>query len=165
MSTHRDRLAAAEHGAEPDGFRDRFWRTVEGSIDPFHDTDREVLPEDAWRFILYFANQAKGPFILLLITGGLVGGVDAAMYWAVGWLIDLLGSSTPASLFADHWPELAALLFLILVVRAVVLIASATKGGLDESVTAQIPNTKPQAERRRVGAAYARSPKPGARSR
>ena len=71
------------------------WRSVEGAIDPFHDTDREVLPADAWRFILYFANQAKGPFILLLITGGLAGVVDAAMYWSVGWLIDLLDASTP----------------------------------------------------------------------
>ena len=77
------------------GFRDRLWRSVEGAVDPFQDTDREVLPDDAWRFILYFANQAKGPFILLLITGGLAGVVDAAMYWSVGWLIDLLDASTP----------------------------------------------------------------------
>jgi ATP-binding cassette subfamily B protein/ATP-binding cassette subfamily B multidrug efflux pump len=107
-----------------DSFRDRIWRSVEGAVDPFHDTDREVLPEDAWRFILYFADQAKGPFVLLLITGGLAGGVDAAMYWAVGWLIDLLDASSPARLLTDHWPELVALLFLILVVRAVVMIAS-----------------------------------------
>ncbi|GLS32103.1 ATP-binding cassette, subfamily B [Mesorhizobium albiziae] len=108
-----------------EGFRDRIWRSVEGSIDPFHDTDREVLPEDAWRFILYFANQAKGAFVLLLITGGLAGAVDAAMYWSVGWLIDLLDKSSPATLFADHWPALIGLLFLILVVRAVIMIASA----------------------------------------
>jgi ABC-type multidrug transport system fused ATPase/permease subunit len=108
-----------------EGFRDRIWRSVEGAIDPFHDTDREVLPEDAWRFILYFANQAKGAFFLLLITGGLAGAVDAAMYWSVGWLIDLLDSSSPATLFADHWPALIGLLFLILVVRAVIMIASA----------------------------------------
>ncbi len=108
-----------------EGFRDRIWRSVEGSIDPFHDTDREVLPEDAWRFILYFANQAKGAFVLLLITGGLAGAVDAAMYWSVGWLIDLLDRSSPTTLFADHWPALIGLLFLILVVRAVIMIASA----------------------------------------
>ena len=68
----------------------------EGAIDAFHDTDREVLPDDAWRFILYFANQAKGPFLLLLIVGGLAGAVDAALYWSVGWLIDLLDQSSPA---------------------------------------------------------------------
>ena len=60
-----------------DSVRDRLWRRVEGVIDAFQDTDREVLPENAWRFILYFAKQAKGPFILLLIVGGLAGAVDA----------------------------------------------------------------------------------------
>ncbi|MEX0404674.1 ABC transporter ATP-binding protein [Aquibium sp. LZ166] len=105
--------------------RDRLWSRVEGVVDPFHDTDRDVLPEDAWRFILYFARQAKGPFILLLIMGGLVGTVDAGLYWAIGWLIDLLDQSDPATLFADHWPELAGLLVLVLVVRAAVMIGSA----------------------------------------
>ncbi|HET9537089.1 MAG TPA: ABC transporter ATP-binding protein [Mesorhizobium sp.] len=108
-----------------DGFRDRIWRSIEGAIDPFHDTDREVLPEDAWRFILYFANQAKGAFILLLITGGLAGAVDAAMYWSVGWLIDLLDASSPSMLLADHWPSLVGLLFLVLVIRTAVMVASA----------------------------------------
>lgn len=105
-------------------FRDIFWRRVEGTIQPFQDTDREVLPESAWRFILYFAQQAKGPFLLLLVVGGLGGAVDAAMYWSVGWLIDLLDHSSPDRLFADHWPELLGLLALILVVRSVVMIAS-----------------------------------------
>ena len=89
------------------GFRDRIWRTVEDTIDPFSDTDREVLPADAWR----------------LVTGGLAGAVDAAMYWSVGWLIDLLDKSSPAALLRDHWLALVGLLFLILVVRAVIMIA------------------------------------------
>ena len=108
-----------------DGLRDHLWRRVEGSIDPFQDTDREVLPTAAWEFILYFARQAKGPFVLLLVVGGLAGAVDAAMYWSVGWLIDLLDSSSPASLLRDHWPQLVGLLALILVVRTAVMIASA----------------------------------------
>lgn len=106
-------------------FPDRLWRRLEGAIDPFQDTDRDVLPATAWEFIFYFARQAKGPFILLLIMGGLAGTVDAAMYWSVGWLIDLMDSSTPARLFADHWPQLVGLLLLVLVVRTIVLVASA----------------------------------------
>lgn len=47
---------------------DRLWRHAEGAIDPFGDTDREVLPENARDFILFFAKQAKLPFILLLIA-------------------------------------------------------------------------------------------------
>ncbi len=109
----------------PDPFQERFWRRFEGAIDPFQDTDREVLPESAWAFILYFAKQARGPFILLLITGFLAGAVDAALYWSVGWLIDLLDATTPQRLFADHWPALAGLLVLMLVVRTAVIVGSA----------------------------------------
>ena len=53
---------------EEDGFRASLWGRFEGAIDAFHDTDREVLPDTAWQFILYFARQAKGPFLLLLIA-------------------------------------------------------------------------------------------------
>ncbi|GAA2842491.1 ABC transporter ATP-binding protein [Aminobacter sp. SR38] len=109
----------------PDPFQQKFWRRFEGAIDPFQDTEREVLPESAWAFILYFARQAKGPFTLLLISGFLAGAIDAALYWSVGWLIDLLDATTPQRLFADHWPELVGLLVLILVVRAVIIIGSA----------------------------------------
>ena len=101
------------------------WQAAEGVVDPFADTDREVLPKDALGFILYFARQAKWAFVLLLVIGGLSGAVDAAMYWAVGRLIDILDASSPATLVADYWPHLAAFLFLVLVVRAAVLIGNA----------------------------------------
>jgi len=107
------------------GAGERLWRRVEGVIDPFADTEREVLPGDAPRFILFFANQARLAFGLLLIVGGLSGAVDAAIYWSVGRLIDILDASSPATLIADHWPELAAFLVLVLVVRAAVMIANA----------------------------------------
>ncbi|RLP26247.1 ABC transporter ATP-binding protein [Mesorhizobium sp. YM1C-6-2] len=106
-------------------FRERLWRRFEGAIDAFHDTDREVLPDTAWQFILYFARQAKGPFLLLLVVGGLAGAVDAALYWSVGWLIDLLDKSSPQTLLAEHWVELVGLLALLLVVRTLVMIGSA----------------------------------------
>ena len=59
-----------------------------------------------------------------MITGS-EQGVDAAMYWSVARSIDLLDNSHPSRLFVDHWPELLGLLFLIMVVRAAVMIASA----------------------------------------
>ena len=37
---------------EEDGLRASLWRRFEGAIDAFHDTDREVLPDTAWQFIL-----------------------------------------------------------------------------------------------------------------
>ncbi len=110
---------------ERTGLRERLWRRAEDLIDPFADTDREVLPRDALRFILFFANQAKLAFILLLVIGGVSGAVDAALYWSVGKLIDILDASSPATLIADHWPALVAFLVLVLVIRAAVMIANA----------------------------------------
>ncbi|CAG1008120.1 MAG: ABC transporter ATP-binding protein [Rhizobiaceae bacterium] len=105
--------------------QDKFYAPFENVVDAFADTDREVLPRDAWQFILFFARQAKLPFILLLIAGGLSGAVDAALYWSVGWLIDLLDSSSPATLIRDYWPHLAAFLVLVVFIRAAVMIANA----------------------------------------
>lgn len=101
------------------------WNRVERFVEPFQDTSEDVLPKNAWAFIAYFARQAKGPFIVLLIVGGLVGTVDAALYWGVGWLIDILDSSNPEALLRDHWMELTGLLLLLLVVRALVMVGAA----------------------------------------
>ncbi|MBO6726991.1 MAG: ABC transporter ATP-binding protein [Rhizobiaceae bacterium] len=110
---------------EANGRRERMWGWAEGLIDPFSDTDREVLPREALQFILFFARQAKLPFVLLLVIGGLSGAVEAGLYWAVGKLIDILDASSPATLIADYWPHLTAFLVLVLVVRAAVMIAAA----------------------------------------
>src|SRR5690606_5249215 len=121
---NRGRMSQVDERKD-DGFAERIWRRAEGVIEPFADTEREVLPRDAWQFILFFARQAKGPFVLLLIVGGLSGAVDAALYWSLGWLIDLLETSSPARLLADHWWEIVAFLLLVLVVRAAVMVANA----------------------------------------
>ena len=101
------------------------WNRVERFVEPFEDTDRQVLPKKAWQFIAYFARQAKWPFIALLIVGGLVGAVDAMLYWGVGWLIDILDGSSPQALLRDHGWQLAGLAFLLLVVRAAVMVGAA----------------------------------------
>ncbi|PHP67357.1 multidrug ABC transporter ATP-binding protein [Zhengella mangrovi] len=111
----------SEAREKPDG---GFWHSAENRIDAFADTDRAVLPKQALAFIGHFARQAKGPFVLLLIVGGIMGGVDAGLYWSVGWLIDLMEKGDPATFLATHWPALAALLALVLVGRAAAMIAS-----------------------------------------
>ncbi len=117
-------MSQLEEERKDDGFAERIWRKAEGVIEPFADTEREVLPRDAWQFILFFARQAKGPFILLLIVGGLSGAVDAALYWSLGWMIDLLEHASPTQLLTDHWWEIVGFLALVLVIRAAVMIAN-----------------------------------------
>ena len=101
------------------------WNRVERFIEPFADTDRELLPQTAGAFILYFARQARWPFVALLIIGGLLGFVEAGLFWSVGWLIDILDASSPEALLRDHWQPLLAMGLLLLVVRALVMIGAA----------------------------------------
>ncbi len=115
----------SEDRTERHGRFEPAWRRLENHIDPFGDTDLEVLPRDGVAFIAYFARQAKGPFLLLLLVGGLQGAVEAALYWSVGWLIDLLDATDPAALLTDHWPELLGFLLLLMVVRTSIIIAAA----------------------------------------
>ncbi len=101
---------------------ERAWRRVENVIEPFADTDRAVLPKTAFGFIGFFARQAPGPFVLLLIAGGLTGAVDAGLYWALGRIIDVLETTTPTALIADYGWAILGYLVLILLVRAVAMI-------------------------------------------
>ncbi len=101
---------------------DRVFGVAEDRIDPFRQDDGGLLPRDALAFILHFARQAKGPFAAMLVIGGLAGAVDAALYWSVGWLVDLMDRTGPANFLAENWLPLLGILFLILVVRAGVMI-------------------------------------------
>jgi len=104
---------------------DRFLQRFEGAVDPFGDErpagaePRRVgeltpLPADANRFIWFFARQAKWPLIGLLVTGGLTGLVEAALYTGVGSIVDALTTSQPDTLLRDHGWMLAGLLALVL---------------------------------------------------
>ncbi len=115
---------------------DRILGWFESVIDPFGDGETgdkrarpvgalEPLPNTAHRFIWHFARGAKWPLIGLLATGGLTGGVEALLYSGVGWVVDALETSCPATLLADHFWLLAGLLALTLVVRSAVLLAGA----------------------------------------
>jgi len=111
---------------------DRFLQRFEGAVDPFGDERRAgaeprrvgeltPLPADANRFIWFFARQAKWPLIGLLVTGGLTGLVEAALYTGVGSVVDALTTSQPDTLLRDHGWMLAGLLALVLVLRTAVL--------------------------------------------
>ena len=101
----------------------RLLHRAERIINPFGDTEREVLPRRALDFIRHFAMQAKGPFLAAFVVGGLTGLVEASLYWALGWLIDILDGAEPSSLLQDNWPQLLGLLALVLFGRTLVLIA------------------------------------------
>jgi ATP-binding cassette subfamily B multidrug efflux pump len=101
------------------------YRLFERWIDPFRVLDAKPVPETAFAFIWHFVSQAKGPFFAMLILGGLVALMEAALFWFVGRLVDLLTGFDRADgwggLLASHGPELAAMLFVILIARTLVI--------------------------------------------
>ncbi|MCK5931778.1 MAG: ABC transporter ATP-binding protein [Fulvimarina manganoxydans] len=123
---------------------DRLLQRFETILDPFEDEgeapeDRAVnrsghldpLPDETNRFIWHFAKQAKWPLIGLLVTGGLTGLVEAIMFTGVGWLVDAMEGSSPATFIAEHFWLVVGLAFLTLIGRAIVLFASSV---LEEQV-------------------------------
>jgi len=108
---------------------DHINRLFEGWIDPFARSGDLKPPAETLKFFWFYIGQAKLPFAALLVLGGLVALVEAALFYFVGRLVDLLDASDQAAgwggLIAAHGPELVFMLVVVLVVRLVVTWASA----------------------------------------
>src|SRR5665213_3229893 len=99
-------------------------RLVEGWIDPFRPTAELRPPDKAVPFFIYFLRQAKLPFFVLLILGGLVALVEASLFYYVGRLVDVLDASRQAAgwngLIAAHGLELTTMLVVVVVIRFII---------------------------------------------
>ena len=101
------------------------YRLFERWIDPFRMMDGAPVPQTGPAFIWHFVRQAKGVFIAMLVLGGLVALLEAALFWFVGRLVDILGTADRAAgwdgLMQGHGPELIAMLLVVLVFRTAVI--------------------------------------------
>lgn len=107
----------------------RIFRVFENWIKPFARKDDLRPPQDTFAFIWFYLRQAKAPFFAMLVLGGMTAAIEAALFWFVGRLVDILSSVKPgdgwAGLIAGHGYELIGMLFLIAVVRFVVTMLTA----------------------------------------
>jgi ATP-binding cassette subfamily B multidrug efflux pump len=105
-------------------FREQLNQAFEGWIDPFRPGGEGRPPDNATGFFLYFIRQAKLPFVALLGLGGLVALVEAALFYFVGRLVDILDGAQRAGgwaqLWANHGGELVTMLVVIVLVRFVI---------------------------------------------
>ena len=73
--------------------------------------------------------QAKGVFAAMLVLGGLVALMEAALFWFVGRLVDLLGAAERSrgwdGLIEGHGVELALMLVSVLFFRSLIVALSA----------------------------------------
>ncbi|KRB50836.1 multidrug ABC transporter ATP-binding protein [Rhizobium sp. Root708] len=102
----------------------RLFRIFENWIEPFAPRDNIQPPRSTLGFISFYIGQAKTPFIAMLVLGGLSAAIEAALFWFVGRVVDILATITPAAgwsgLLAAHGAELFGMLVLIGAVRFVV---------------------------------------------
>ncbi len=99
-------------------------RLFETWIDPFRARDNLQPPRSTFGFIAFYIGQAKWPFIAMLILGGMSAAIEAALFWFVGRLVDILSTIKPgagwSTLLAAHGGEIFGMLALIGIVRFVV---------------------------------------------
>lgn len=87
-------------------------------IDPYR--PGKPLPETpgGWRMLRYFVSQARSPFLLMLVLGGVTAGVETALYMFLGHIVDLLDGADKATFFSNHWRTLLGMAFVVIVVRS-----------------------------------------------
>jgi len=92
-------------------------------IDPFAPRKDLQPPATVWPFIWHYLKLAKGPYVLVLLFGGLTSLLEALFFYYMGRLVDLLDSADPAlgwqGLLADHGAELGIMLAVVVVGRFV----------------------------------------------
>ena len=111
---------------------DRLFKKFEGTIDPFEDVDNLQPPETTLAFIWHYIGQAKAVFALMLVFGGLVALFEAAMFYFIGRIVDLLANVEPS----DGWDGLLSQygfeLVLMLVIATIVRVTIVTGGAILE---------------------------------
>jgi len=98
-------------------------------IDPFQQRESYRPPATTLKFLWHYVGQAKGAFAAMLALGGLVALFEAALFYFVGQLVDVLDAADPTAgwdgLIAAHGTTLGFMLFVVVLARfAVVTIAA-----------------------------------------
>ena len=99
-------------------------RYFENWIRPFERREELAPPSGLVGFIWFYVRQAKLPFLAMLVLGGAAAGVEAAMFWFVGRIVDILAgverSGGWSGLMAAHGGELLLMVGVIGLARFVI---------------------------------------------
>ena len=90
---------------------------LERRIDPFSPFDERTPPSSAWAFAWFYLAPIKGWLGLIFVTNLLIGSLESALFLLIGWFVDVLNTTTPDRIWAEHGNVLLAAAALILIVR------------------------------------------------
>ncbi|MCU0831372.1 MAG: ABC transporter ATP-binding protein/permease [Rhizobiaceae bacterium] len=99
-------------------------RLFERWIDPYRPS-ASAPPATTLAFLTHFVRQAPGAFAAMLVLGGLVALLEAALFWFVGRIVDILDAASSSGgwdgLMAANGPELIGMAVIVLLVRTLVV--------------------------------------------
>ncbi|MET4700451.1 ATP-binding cassette subfamily B multidrug efflux pump [Constrictibacter sp. MBR-5] len=91
----------------------RFFETL---VDPFPAAPPLQPPRGLFRFLLYYSRPLLPYLALMSVLTAVISVAEVVFVGFMGRLVDRLGTSEPASFFADHGMELALMGLLVVVV-------------------------------------------------
>lgn len=104
---------------------DALFRRFEEWIDPFREPADLRPPPTVARFLWHYIGQAKGAFLFSLVIGGFAPLIEAALFYFVGRLVDILDTMPPERSWASLWDaagyELLFMAFVVLIARTVIV--------------------------------------------
>src|ERR1051326_6605224 len=99
------------------------FRLFESALDPTEKPAGSEPPASLVAFYWHFARQAKGLFAALFVTGFMVAVLDSAIPAFMGRIVTLITSSSPATLWNDHWLLLVGMAVVLLLLRPMAMTA------------------------------------------
>jgi ATP-binding cassette subfamily B multidrug efflux pump len=101
------------------------FQRFENWIDPFKEPANLQPPKTVPGFLLHYISQTKGVFFALLVLGGIAPLIEAALFYFIGRLVDILDTMPAERSWTVLWdiagPELLFMVFVVLVARTIVV--------------------------------------------
>ena len=97
------------------------FRHFENLIDPYQPyPPTDAPPRRLWPFVLDYSRPFRGVFAVAGLLAVAVAAVEIGLLYYMGRVVDLLGGTSPADLWADHGGELIWIAVFVLVLRPLV---------------------------------------------
>ena len=79
------------------------FRRIEKLIDPFGPfSDTEMPPTTVARFTWHYLKPIRFWLLVMLALSIATGVLESSLYILIGWFVDLLAHSNPATILAEH---------------------------------------------------------------
>jgi ATP-binding cassette subfamily B multidrug efflux pump len=96
------------------------FRWMERQIDPFSPFDEgRTPPGTVGAFGWHYLKPVRGWLAVLFVASVAIGVFESSLYLMIGWLVDLIGSANPETIWSEHGTTLAALGIAILILRPI----------------------------------------------